>query len=52
MKTKQALFLGVAGGCFRRASDRVPEHAGRGQPGASDIGGVVTGPNGPEAGVW
>ena len=34
------------------AAERPAERAARRHVGATDLGGVVTGPNGPEAGVW
>jgi len=52
MKTKQALFLGVAAAAFAPLLTACLSTPGAGSAGASDIGGVVTGPNGPEAGVW
>src|ERR1700693_1314901 len=58
MKLKQALYLGVAAAA-PAAFVAVAPDAARAQVAAGavaidgdDIGGVVTGPNGPEAGVW
>jgi hypothetical protein len=57
MSTKRALYLGVA--ALALALLASPAHLSAQQTAAAavsidddDIGGVVTGPNGPEAGVW
>ena len=57
MKTRQTLYLGVAAIAVSLAFGAAPTAVMAQQPaavsvGASDIGGVVRGPNGPEAGVW
>src|ERR1043166_6341286 len=59
MKTKRLLYIGVAAaGFFVLVSASLPRIGGRNlsgsslQPGEHEIGGVVTGPRGPEAGVW
>src|SRR5437773_6162181 len=59
MKTKRPLYIGaVAAGFFVLVAASFPRIGGRSlsgssvQPGEHDIGGVVTGPRGPEAGVW
>jgi hypothetical protein len=56
MKIKQALFLGAAVAVLAAFATAAPTQV-RAQATAvtidgDDIGGVVTGPNGPEAGVW
>ena len=60
MNLKQALYLGVAAAAIAAFAAVAPDGA-RAQATANanavaidsdDIGGVVTGPNGPEAGVW
>ena len=48
--TKQAFYLSVA--AIALALTATPVKAQAPAIGAVDIGGVVTGPNGPEAGVW
>src|SRR5689334_3493518 len=57
MTIKQALYLGVA--AFALAAVISPAHLSAQQAASAavaidndDIGGVITGPNGPEAGVW
>jgi len=57
MKTRQSLYLGVAAVAIALAFGAAPtplmaQQAAAVSVGASDIGGVVRGPNGPEAGVW
>src|ERR1043166_797563 len=59
MKTKRLLYIGVAAaGFFVLVSASLPRIGGRNlsgssvQPGEHDIGGVVSGPRGPEAGGW
>jgi len=58
MKTRQVLYLGVAAVAIALAFGVAPTPASAQQSapavsiGSDDIGGVVTGPNGPEAGVW
>jgi cytochrome c1 len=57
MKTRQSLYLGVAAVAIALAFGVAPSPASAQAPaavsiGATDIGGVVTGPKGPEAGVW
>src|SRR5437879_5292770 len=57
MKTRNTLYLGVAAVAIALAFGAAPtpvmaQQAAAVSVGASDIGGVVRGPNGPEAGVW
>lgn len=57
MKTKHSLYLGVAAVAIALAFGTAPTPVSAQQAaavaiGATDIGGVVTGPKGPEAGVW
>src|SRR5256885_3461691 len=52
MKTKKALYLGVAAIALAALLTACLSTQGTGGAGANDIAGVVTGPNGPEAGVW
>src|SRR5215813_15554682 len=57
MKIRRALYLGVAAialaACLAGAPARLDAQQIPGvNVGATDLGGVVTGPNGPEAGVW
>jgi len=52
MNTKKTLYLGVAALAVAALLTACLSTRGAGRVGASDIGGVVTGPNGPEAGVW
>src|SRR5436309_15053617 len=52
MKTKKTLYLGVAAIALAALLAACLSTQGAGSAGESDIGGVVTGPNGPEAGVW
>jgi hypothetical protein len=57
MKTKHSLYLGVAAIAITLAFGVAPTTVSAQTPaavsiGATDIGGVVTGPKGPEAGVW
>src|SRR6266542_6711874 len=52
MKTKKAPYLGVAGFAAAALLAACLSTQGTGSAGGSDIGGVVTSPNGPEAGVW
>jgi len=58
MKTRQVLYLGVAAVAIALAFGVASTPASAQQSaatvsiGATDIGGVVAGPNGPEAGVW
>src|SRR5262245_52966835 len=64
MKTRQAVYLGVAvvaammwAGRAERLGAQQPllnlmEQAAKMAIDADDIGGIVTGPSGPEAGVW
>ena len=55
MKIKQALYLGVAAialAAFLTAAPVKVRAQGAPSIGATDIGGVVSGPKGPEAGVW
>jgi hypothetical protein len=57
MKTRQSLYLGVAAVAIALALGTAPtpasaQSAVAASIGTTDIGGVVTGPNGPEAGVW
>src|SRR5262249_9260526 len=57
MKTQKSLYLGVAAVAIALAFGVAPTTVVAQQPatvsvGATDIGGVVRGPNGPEAGVW
>ena len=56
MKTRHALMLGVAAIALMALVAGVPSQPGAQTPAVAidndDIGGVVTGPKGPEAGVW
>jgi hypothetical protein len=55
MRTKRGLYLGVAAVAIALAFGVAPMPASAQTAvsiGNTDIGGVVTGPNGPEAGVW
>src|ERR1700721_1623564 len=58
MKTRNTLYLGVAAVAIALAFGVAPTPVSAQQTaaavsiGATDIGGVVTGPKGPEAGVW
>jgi hypothetical protein len=56
MKIKQALYLGAAVAALALAATAPTELRAQQSPAVvidgDDIGGVVTGPNGPEAGVW
>jgi cytochrome c1 len=57
MKIRQGLYLGVAAVAIALAFGTAPTPASAQSAvafsiGATDIGGVVTGPKGPEAGVW
>src|SRR5271163_3648737 len=57
MRTKRGLYLGVAAVAMALAFGVAPtpssaQNAAAVSIGTTDIGGVVTGPNGPEAGVW
>ena len=59
MRLKASLYLSVAaiGGAVLLGAPSIQLRAQQGAPagvsvGDSDLGGVVTGPNGPEAGVW
>src|SRR5215471_17350574 len=57
MKTRNSMYLGVAAIAIALAFGAVPrtvmaQEAAPVSTGATDIGGVVRGPNGPEAGVW
>ena len=57
MKTRNSMYLGVAAIAIALAFGAVPttvmaQQAAPVSIGATDIGGVVQGPNGPEAGVW
>src|SRR6266436_2076909 len=57
MKTRNSLYLGVAAVAIALAFGVAPttvvaQQATTVSVGATDIGGVVRGPNGPEAGVW
>src|SRR5215475_12976079 len=57
MTTRNSMYLGVAAIAIALAFGAVPtsvmaQQAARVSIGATDIGGVVRGPNGPEAGVW
>jgi len=57
MKTRNSLYLGVAAVAIALAFGVAPttvaaQQAATVTVGAKDIGGVVRGPNGPEAGVW
>src|SRR5262249_36382631 len=56
MAAKRELHLGVAAVALALGVAPTPVSAQQGAPavsiGATDIGGVVRGPNGPEAGVW
>src|SRR5215469_15042913 len=57
MKTRKSMYLGVAAVAIALAFGAAPttvvaQEAAAVSIGATDIGGVVRGPNGPEAGVW
>lgn len=59
MRTKRALYSGVATAAIAVFLSASPARVSAQQTtdpaisiGNSDLGGVVTGPNGPEAGVW
>jgi hypothetical protein len=52
MSRKRALYLGVAALALAWLVAPAPLSAQGVAIDADDIGGVVTGPNGPEAGVW
>ena len=53
MKTTRTVIIGaVLAGIVALAATKLPDSANRVNVGPDDIGGVVTGPNGPEAGVW
>src|SRR5262245_45035268 len=55
MRLKAALYVGVAALALTALVAGAPVHLRAQTAGAiddDDIGGVVTGPNGPEAGVW
>src|SRR5215471_19808697 len=57
MKTRKSMYLGVAVVAIALAFGVAPttvmaQQAAPVSIGATDIGGVVRGPNGPEAGVW
>ena len=53
MTTTRALGIGVVIACFvALAAAALPNSSTAVKVGPDDIGGVVTGPNGPEAGVW
>src|ERR1700716_560398 len=56
MMTKKSLYLSVAAVAIAAVLAGAPARLDAQQPpvsiGATDLGGVVTGPKGPEAGVW
>ena len=53
MKTRILLRIGVSvAGFSALAAAALPRASGTVQAGENDIGGVVSGPKGPEAGVW
>src|SRR5438445_13705914 len=52
MKTRKTLYLGVVASALAALLAAGLSTQGAGSAGESDIGGVVTGPSGPEAGVW
>src|SRR2546423_12884693 len=52
MKTKKTLYLGVVASALAALLTACLSTQGTGSAGANDIAGVVTGANGPEAGVW
>ena len=52
MTKKHGLYLSVATVAIAFAAGVAPVSAQTVRVGANDIGGVVSGPNGPEAGVW
>src|SRR5258707_5203735 len=52
MKTRKILYLGIAAAVLAALLTACLSTQGTGSTVAGDIGGVVTGPNGPEAGVW
>ena len=57
MTTKRTLYCGVAAIALAAVLAFSPSHVRAQQPAAvsigdTDLGGVVRGPNGPEAGVW
>src|SRR5438034_11739142 len=52
METRKTLYLGVVASALAALLTACLSTQGTGSAGAGDIGGVVTGPSGPEAGVW
>jgi hypothetical protein len=52
MKTRKTLYLGVVASALAALLTGCLSTQGGPGSGASEISGVVTGPNGPEAGVW
>ena len=56
MRSTSALLLGVAAAALIALTPHAASAQGKAQDtvtvGATDLGGVVSGPNGPEAGVW
>ena len=52
MKTRKTLYLGVVASALAALLTACLSTQGTGSAGANDIAGVVTGANGPEAGVW
>src|SRR5437879_11912616 len=52
MKTRKTLYLGIVASALAALLTACLSTQGTGSAGANDIGGVVAGPSGPEAGVW
>jgi hypothetical protein len=52
MKTRHGLYLSAATAAVALAFGVLPTAAQQVRVGANDIGGIVNGPRGPEAGVW
>src|SRR5712692_6207501 len=52
MKTRKTLYLGIAAAVLAALLTACLSTQGIGSVGENDIGGVVSGPSGPEAGVW
>src|SRR5216684_5705565 len=52
MKTKKTLYLGIAATALAALLNACLSTQGGPGSGTNDISGTVTGPNGPEAGVW
>ena len=52
MKTRKILYLGIAATVLAALLTACLSTQGAGSAAAGDIGGVVSSPSGPEAGVW